>query len=760
MKHYLSTACLFMLLITPLNLASAATEGTTGNLADDMAKENVNAVIPADQVKIPSAYFSGPKEGDLALEMYRQLLGDGVYKATKFNTNDLSAKATNDDVTLVTFMLAIMSVIGMIVGMVLTGYWFIVGLLKQNIEGEFLGKKWNSYMVPLRTAGAFVGMQPYPAFGGLSFVQVFVLCMILVGVGMGSAVLSAGAKFTYSQPEVSSKRPDYVQYVKNMLDSKICHEFHLSKEAYEGNDFRSRVEAVTLPRNDSALPVQVIKYQRIAIGENGICGDFKYELSNNFSSMYGDVITKEKNALLWAINSNLLSSIEKLWKDLDPVITQNNLNLTSIRSLNDLTPSDIALRISALEAAEANFSKSVNNIVRSEIASQLNTVEQQKFFDMVEQLGFAYAGSLHFPLLARSRVINSTIANFLVQPSLDIGGIFNKFFSFNSYLEDFEKLKMQSDQLVNMWLKGKSTFDFVSATEIIASMQMGGTVQQNMDTLNGATAKYIANFFRDVEGQPDPMSEVAQIGHALEGFGVTLMIVNSAVSGVAESGGGVPLVSSVKGILSPLVQMITTATTIMFGLGVYYAEVLPAIPYIMWQIAIMGYFIYCLCLLYASPLWFAMFAHPDGEDALGKGASGIPMLLTAILRPSLMVMGLFTGMALLKAIGWFIEITYWPTMTAIHSDGGFVVFQFIGKLAIYGLVMGLAIYKANTLTWELPSLVNSMMGLGNTHADFGEGEAHNKTLMVGGLLSSNSSTMISMRGAGAASNKPKKDGDN
>ncbi|MDI5862087.1 hypothetical protein, partial [Shewanella xiamenensis] len=129
-------------------------------------------------VAVPSKFFSGPMEGDLALEMFRQLLGDGVYKATKFNANDLSSKATSTNVTLITFMLAIMSVIGMILGMILTGYWFLMGLLQQNIDGEFLGKKWDNYMVPLRTTVAFVGMQPYPGFGGLNFIQVMVLFFI------------------------------------------------------------------------------------------------------------------------------------------------------------------------------------------------------------------------------------------------------------------------------------------------------------------------------------------------------------------------------------------------------------------------------------------------------------------------------------------------------------------------------------------------------------------------------------------------------
>jgi conjugal transfer/type IV secretion protein DotA/TraY len=762
LSKYLGRALLSCLLCLVFSSVYAA-----DNVADEMEKTNVNAVIAATDVKVPENYFSGPKEGDLALEMFRQLLGDSVYKVTKFNTNDLSSKATSTDVTLITYMLATMSTIGMIVGMFLTGYWLLVGLIKQNVEGEFMGKKWDSTMVPLRTVGSMIGMQPYPGFGGISFVQVGVLAIILLGVGAGSAVLSTGARFTYQNPQTGSQRPDYTGYVKNMFNSKICYEFLLARDdAQVGNDLRMRIESgqVLNSTHTSAINSSY-KTQRYLIGENGICGDFAYHIESNWETKYGALASKEKKLLQIAINSQLKGPITQLWSDLDQVVKPTNgINLVNVNSINDLSNDDLQARLVALENAERNFKQTVNSAVDTAIAAQVNTEEQQKFFSMVEELGFAYAGSLHYPLLVRARVINTTIATFLVQPSQNISSIYNKFFSFNSYLEDYEKLQLQTDAMMNMWIKNKKTFDHIGATEIISRMQMGTSLEQYSDAFNIGLSKYLVNFFRDVEGQPDPMSEVSRIGQGLESLGVILLILNSHVSGISEAGGAVPFVSSLKGIAAPFIHILTVMTSVVFGLGVFYAEVLPSVPYIMWQIAIMGYFIYCLCLLYASPLWFAMFAHPDGDTAMGRAASGFPMLVTVLLKPSLMVMGLFTGMGLLKVMGWFIDVTFWPTISAINSDGGFVIFQFVGKLVIYGLIMGIAIYKANTLTWELPSLVNAMMGLNNTHQDLGEGEAHNKTLMVGGILSSNASTIVS--GAGnkptptpTKSNEPKKDGE-
>lgn len=753
-------AMLGILSILPHFATAADSVTNVETIANDMATQNENAKISVDDVAVPSNFFSGPMEGDLALEMFRQLLGDGVYKATKFNTNDLSSKATSTNVTLITFMLAIMSVIGMILGMILTGYWFLMGLLQQNIDGEFLGKKWDNYMVPLRTTVAFVGMQPYPGLGGLNFVQVFVLFVILLGVGMGSSVLSYGAKFTYSTPQVSSIRPDYTGFVKNMLNSKICHEFNLDKGQYKaaGTDFRTTIQTVISSQFSTTVGTQ--QYRRILIGENGICGDFRYLIADNTLGLFDDVVDDERSKLLIAINKDIYIPIEQLWRDLDGAVTQNNINLVNVRNLNDLESSDINARIGVLNSALANFESSVNSIVSSAISAQLNTDRQKQYMDAVEQLGFAYAGSLHFPLLARANVIDSTLASFLVGPSIDAEKIFDKFFSFNSYLEDFQKLKLQSDSLVKMWLTNKTSFSHIGATEIIASIQMGESVENNISGMNNMVARWMIEMVRDVKGQPDPMMEVGRIGHKLELMGGILLIVQSTVQGTVDAGKSIPLLSAASGFFAPILGYIGTAVGLLFGLGIYYAEILPSMPYIMWQIAIMGYFIYCLCMLYASPLWFSMFAHPDGDAALGKASSGIPMLVTVLLKPSLMVMGLFTGMALLKVMGWFIDLTFWPTITAIHSGGGFVIFKFIGKLVIYGLVMGIAIYKANTLTWELPSLVNSMMGLGNTHQDLGENEAHQKTLVVGGIISSNSSSLLAVKGKGAVPQKVAPDPDN
>lgn len=67
------------------------------------------------------------------------------------------------------------------VGAIVVVYVTIVGVIKTASEGEFLGRQWDKTWVPLRTVFGIAAL--FPSGSGYSMIQVFIMWLILQGVG-------------------------------------------------------------------------------------------------------------------------------------------------------------------------------------------------------------------------------------------------------------------------------------------------------------------------------------------------------------------------------------------------------------------------------------------------------------------------------------------------------------------------------------------------------------------------------------------------
>ena len=65
-------------------------------------------------------------------------------------------------------------------------YVLFTSILNTSHEGEFLGKKWSSIWIPLRTVGG-IGLL-LPKATGYSFIQILVMWVVVQGVGAADEV--------------------------------------------------------------------------------------------------------------------------------------------------------------------------------------------------------------------------------------------------------------------------------------------------------------------------------------------------------------------------------------------------------------------------------------------------------------------------------------------------------------------------------------------------------------------------------------------
>ena len=148
---------------------------------------------------------------------------------------------------------------------------------------------------------------------------------------------------------------------------------------------------------------------------------------------------------------------------------------------------------------------------------------------------------------------------------------------------------------------------------------------------------------------------------------------------------------------------------LLYGLALAYY--LPAIPFIRWISALVGWIILVVEALVAAPLWLCAHALPEGDGAAGQhGKRGYFLLLGILIRPPLMVCGFFAAVILMNVVGRLLgagfEIFVGGTMQTkiIGITGTFAM------LVILGIVVIMTANKFFSLIHYLPEYVTNWIG--------------------------------------------------
>jgi conjugal transfer/type IV secretion protein DotA/TraY len=165
----------------------------------------------------------------------------------------------------------------------------------------------------------------------------------------------------------------------------------------------------------------------------------------------------------------------------------------------------------------------------------------------------------------------------------------------------------------------------------------------------------------------DPIRTLASYGQMMIGTGWTLWgaaIAAKALSDTAEKltgggdGGNGGAIGAVTGFFSSIVgsvfSMVMVGVAFLIGTGAFLAYYLPAVPFIFWIMAILGWVIMVAQSLLAAPLWAASHAVPEGDGFAGRYAlQGWQLMLDVITRPILLTLGLLISMFVMHAIVYF-----------------------------------------------------------------------------------------------------------
>ncbi|MFZ0219719.1 MAG: type IVB secretion system protein DotA [Candidatus Aquirickettsiella sp.] len=153
------------------------------------------------------------------------------YLATIFGVVDGVLHGTGSQI--LGTMFGAFNAIILVMSAVVLSYVLFVSILNTSHEGEFLGKKWSSIWVPLRTVGG-IGLL-LPKATGYSFIQIIVMWVVVQGVGAADQVWNVTLNYinrngTIVEP-IQSLNPKagsgpnntfLISKAGNILKSEVC----------------------------------------------------------------------------------------------------------------------------------------------------------------------------------------------------------------------------------------------------------------------------------------------------------------------------------------------------------------------------------------------------------------------------------------------------------------------------------------------------------------------------------------------------------
>ena len=242
-------------------------------------------------------------------------------------------------------------------------------------------------------------------------------------------------------------------------------------------------------------------------------------------------------------------------------------------------------------------------------------------------------------------------------------------------------------------------------------------------------------------------------------FWITLatVLVLAGVSGVI-----IPLIVPFAGIgpiyhFAPIVQaLIPMLTALLFSIATFLwvmgsmlAVYVPLIPYTIFAMAGMGWFILVIEAIVCAPV-FALALVLPAQDELGKLTNGIQILAGIFLRPMFMILGFLCSILLIRAMIGFIKESIFVVMDSSLEGGGGSFAPLAQLLVFEGLVITV-ITQGFQLIHILPD--NVMRWVGGTTESGAKGADAALGAAKGGVEKGAGMAKSAMEGAGDAGSK-------
>lgn len=669
-------------------------------------------------------------ETDKSLGMLNDLFGTGFQNI--LNGQESSGGASGVFFT----MLHALSTIVLAAVVLLMGYTVFMGVIGTAHQGEALGKRYSTLFTPLRVVIAVALLLPLP-WSQLTLIEAAMLKAIYYSVSAANYMEEKAVDYITQHGGVTTPThaplPTGTALAQEILKNLVVQEY-----------YREREDTDSSPGVEETSTDGIKSFVFTPPGNNLAIYPFMGRIKVTCAAENTNICNSEYNLAI------------KLANDLRPIAKA----IVSQWSGGQNTPLDNS-QITNFNNAVNNYQNDSKNIVDQAISSLQSNDNLQQLGTQIKENGWAWLGAYYPKITAyNEKALANAKVKAIISNQINTDGA--RFFAgkeIDSVLERYSVFmgRVGNEKIAKQQLLINSS-NSSPATAILGSF-FNDALLSSLPYTEKTASSGAATVFATTIATGDPIVNLEILGHQIENMGSIMLTAGLGVAGLAAGG------DLIKDIANPTGSILTKLTTsqnssnsssilgkIASGLtailipvgfflvlaGAFLAYYLPALPFIYWASTYIGWFILCVEMLIAAPVWAGMHAIPEGDGLVNQNASsGYPLFFAIIARPALNVIGFFLAIILMTIIGNFIGDVYLDFVLNSEKDNKTVgpiadMFGWLGVMFVGSAVMVVCTHKALSLISWLAD--NVLRWSGNNSPSLNEGQDEHKANVLYGAI--------------------------
>jgi hypothetical protein len=601
----------------------------------------------------------------------------------------------------------------MTIGIAILSYVFYMGTAVSASEGEFLGKRYSSFWLPLRSAVG-IGIL-VPGTSGYSFLQIALMKIILSGVGLANYMYKVvddyGSKFSISldtkvddsgnvsTPQVFNPN-DVDLFVKNaflyfVAAMKVSRKQDFTMYVAEKNGGKDEVLSVTQDLSEKKLVFKIV---------TKIDEDAGNETSSINMSYQGPINPSQMTFLFGSTPASILAGDGLLGQIyIQALIYCQTYPGKQLGSIPGIELSSIADRLyqSSIDIISPSAKKQEEN--------QTQKLSKEYSWLKVPSRYYTWVETNKESQKNQKPTITFTFNNDYLQNynTIDVKVNADESPIIRELAQNIAKIPLLKN------VGGSSTQssqlkDYYPMYDTLKNEESGGAnsllLSMMLDPLNS-----------DKGDLNDPIIILAEKGRGmittymvvlLSMIGVSLGIValSAICSAVKPSWVGTSF--SFIQILMTIAQFFALVLPVAIMLGFY----LPLIPLMIFNLAVIAWFMQVIEAMVAAPIITLGLLAPS-QEGVGKAAPSLMLVLNIVLRPTLIIVGLVMGAKLFSIFAlYFSEIM--SSGALLFSEGSGFVFLIFGWIWVmmYSSAIVTVAQKCFSLIYVIPDRVLTWIG--------------------------------------------------
>ncbi|EEL2248746.1 DotA/TraY family protein [Salmonella enterica] len=617
--------------------------------------------------------------------------------ATKYALPIFAPETTPFSVVLFIFNSATLMVAGLIFF-----YNTVVGTVATAHDGQMLGKKWSSMMMPIRLALSVAFMLP-AGTGGYSVVNSVINWVGIQGSGLADTIWAAYVPTamkgnSYVPPQTNDKIKDLL---KNAVQSAVCVakvNYKINKIATEGND---------IPEFRALYKNTTFGYKSFTKADN----DGRRIVGYNWGNI------SQPNSEFPAYTADVCGTTQIVFDtpNFDP-----GTNTTSLVDLKNLAAAMQNVQIKQMDMLVQEAYKIGYKIV------DLKYSKEQALADMI-RVSDQYSAALKEAATVQFNKVSLTQGVIMAQKDGWMGAgswalkINNTVSSANSVVNNLPRSQFGESDIGNnylsFWDRGIFVATGQSAAMFEEALKKDPESPKSRIGSNDSYSQQVINMFvstnQDMNNAKiDFYSSNPMV--VFSSMGSNFLDMANIAAGTATAASVVSAIPFAGNIVTTLAAAFGTAFSLMFWAviipGLYLSYYVQMIPFFMFSIAVVMWFVLMSEALFASQLWMMMFTTATGDDFVGEQKPGLNLIFSLFMRPALYIIGLIIAINIQTPVFGFINKEY-INLLANAPNGDHFLWAQLGYGFGYIMIVHTVMMKIWQLPLELPENIESWMNV-------------------------------------------------